>query len=250
VLNGQKTWTSDALDANWIFVLARTDPSAVRHRGLTFLLVPMDQPGVDLRPIRMINGHAAFCETFFTDARTAHEHVVGEVHGGWKTAMHLLGHERGQMAVALPIRFQLDLDRLIALAREHGRLDDPDIRRRLAWCQGRVSVMRGLGWRMATSWLKGDAPGPETSVFKLYWSEYHVAETRLAMDVMGEEGLLVEGRGPAAPDFMDDVGAPNSTASWQGALLNALGGTIYAGSSEIQRNILGERVLGLPREPR
>jgi len=250
VINGQKIWTSDGLDANWIFVLARTDPAAAKHHGITLLLVPIDQPGVELRPIRMITGQAEFCETFFTDARTARAHVVGAVDGGWKVAMHLLGHERGQTAVALPIRFKVDLDRLVELARGRGRLDDPAFRRRLAWCYSRVAIMRGLGWRMATRWLRGEAPGPEASVFKLIWSEYHVEETRLALDVIGEEGLLTWGRPPSAPYLMDDVGAPNSTASWQGALLNSLGGTIYAGSSEVQRNILGEHLLGLPREPR
>jgi alkylation response protein AidB-like acyl-CoA dehydrogenase len=250
VVNGQKIWTSDGLYANWIFVLARTDTSAAKHRGLSFLLVPIEQEGVELRPIRMVPGQAEFCETFFTDARTSAQHVLGEVNGGWKVAMHLLGHERGQTSVSLPIRFRQDLDRLVELARERGVLDDPAIRRRLAWCYSRVQIMRGLGWRMATSWLQGQTPGPEASVYKLFWTEYHVDMGRLAIDIMGEEGLLTSGRPPEKPYEMDDVGAANSTASWQGSMLNALGGPIYAGSSEIQRNIIGEQVLGLPREPR
>ena len=251
VIDGEKTWTSGALDANWIFIIARTDRSERRHRGLSFLLVPLEQPGVMVRPIEMINGQSGFCETFFTGATTAAEHVVGEVGDGWRVGMHLLGHERGQAAVALPIRFQAELARLIDLATECGAIDDPIIRQRLAWCAERVHVMRLLGLRDVTSWIAGKPQGAESSVFKLHWSEYHGAATQLAVDILGPRAMIAAGRRPQGDaEATDEIGAVNSTASWQGVSLNALSETIYAGTSEIQRSIIGERILGLPREPR
>ena len=251
VVNGQKSWTSGGMDANWVFILARTDPASKRSRGLTFLLVPLEQEGVERRPIRMINGQSGFCEVFFTDARTSADCVVGEVGEGWKVGLHLLAHERGQAAVTLPIRFQAELDRLMELARSRGLLEDPVMRQRLAWCCERVHVMRLLGWRAVTRWIAGERPGPESSAFKLHWSEYHGVATQLAMDILGDEGLVTKGRSPQEDaGVTDEVGAANSTASWQGISLNALSETIWAGTSEIQRSIIGERVLGLPREPR
>ncbi len=247
VVNGQKIWTSDGLSANWIFVVARTDPESSRHRGLTLVLVPIEQEGVQLQAIPMMTGHQEFCETFLTDARAKQEHVVGEVGNGWRVAMQLLGHERGETAIALPIRFKRDLDRLIGLARERGKLEDPDVRRRLAWCQTQVETLRWLGLRSVSRWLNDEPVGAETSIFKLAWTEYHMREGALAMDIMGEEGLVTEGRRPVNPYYCDELGAPNSTASWQVSYMNAQGGVIYAGTSEIQRNILAERVLGLPR---
>ena len=149
VINGQKTWTSAGHLADHIFVLARTDPSAPKHKGITFLLVPMDQPGVEVRPIRNLAGYALFNEVFFTDARTASHEVVGAVDDGWRTAMALLGFERGVGATTDAIRFRGDLDRLVSLARERGLTDDPRIRERLAWCHSRVEVMRYRGLHLA-----------------------------------------------------------------------------------------------------
>ncbi|MGH3502631.1 MAG: acyl-CoA dehydrogenase family protein [Nocardioidaceae bacterium] len=247
ILDGQKIWTSDGLPANWIFVLARTNPEAPKHRGLTFFLVPIDQPGVELRPIEMMTGHSDFCETFFTRAKADPAHVVGEVDGGWSVAMALLSYEREETAVALPLRYQRDLERLIDLARSRGKLDDPDVRRRLAWCQTQVQTMRWLGLRSVSQWLAGESDNAQASIFKLCWSEYHVAEGALAMDILGEEGMVTEGRRPRMPYYCDEPQAPNSTASWQGSYLIAQGGTIYAGTTEIQYNLLAERALGLPR---
>jgi alkylation response protein AidB-like acyl-CoA dehydrogenase len=250
VINGQKIWTSYGHLADHIFVLCRTDPSSPKHRGISFLLCPMDQPGVEVRPIKMISGESEFNEVFFTDARCPKGDVVGEVNGGWAVAMTLLGYERGEAAAVFPIRFRTDLDRLFDLARAYGRADDPVIRQRLAWCYSKVEIMRFLGYRTLTSWMAGGHPGPEGSIFKNFWSEYQRSQTELAMDIMGVAGLVPEGRPPMASFQTDDVGAPNSTASWMGTFLNARAGTIYAGSAEIQRNILGEMVLGLPKEPK
>jgi alkylation response protein AidB-like acyl-CoA dehydrogenase len=252
VVNGQKIWTSGARSANWIFVLARTtllsnDAEASKHRGITFLLVPMDQPGVEVRPIDMMNGGDEFCETYFTDARTPAANVVGEVDGGWAVAMTLLGYERGESAATTPIGYRLELDRLVELAKESGRSRDPLIRQRLAACHAKVEIMGYLGKRTLTRFLAGEAPGAESSVFKLYWSEYHQEVTELAVDIVGAAAMVPEGRWRTSPFGPASAGAPNDSASWVSAFLSARAGTIYAGTSEIQRNIVAERILGLPR---
>ena len=250
VIDGQKIWTSVALRANWIFLLARTDSRARGHAGISFLLCPLDQPGIEIRPIRQVTGDSDFNEVFFTGARTPADLVIGAPGEGWKVAMTLLGHERGEEAATNPILFRAELDRLLALAAERGRDRDPLIRQRLAWCYARVEIMRCLGYRILTQVQNGTELGAAASIAKLYWSEYHVAATELALDIQGLDGLVPEGRGPLRAVRTDDPGAPNSSGSWLGAFLNARAGTIYAGTSEVQRNILAETVLGLPREKR
>ena len=249
-IDGQKTWTSVAHRANWIFLLARTEPGARGHAGLSLLLCPLDQPGIDIRPIRQLTGDSDFNEVFFTGARTPADLVVGPPGEGWQVAMTLLGHERGEEAATNPILFRAELDRLLALAAERGRDGDPLIRQRLAWCYARVEIMRYLGYRILTQVHSGTELGAAASVAKLYWSEYHVAATELALDIQGLDGLVPQGRGPLRAVRTDDPGAPNSSGSWLGAFLNARAGTIYAGTSEVQRNILAETVLGLPKERR
>ncbi len=211
----------------------------------------MDQPGIEVRPIEMLNREREFCEVFFDGARTAAANVVGEVGGGWAVAMTLLTHERGEEAATNPILFRAEFDRLVALARAYGKHRDPVVRDRLAWCYTKVETMRCLGARILTQYLHDGELGPAASISKLYWSEYHQRVSELAMQIMGPDGLVPTGRRPARNVRTDDPGAPNSTASWANVfLLNARAGTVYAGSSEVQRNILGETVLGLPREPR
>jgi alkylation response protein AidB-like acyl-CoA dehydrogenase len=250
VLDGQKIWTSQAHRANWIFVLARTDTAVPRHKGISFLLVPMDQPGVVVRPIRSATGASEFNEVFLDGARTPLENVVGPVDGGWQVAQTLLGYERGDEAATNPILFRAEFDRLVELAREQGRADDPIVRDRLAQLLVEVEIMRFLGYRVLTGYLSGAAPGPEASIAKLYWSEYHQRATDLALELAGMRAQVVTGRPPLRGYRTDDPGAPNTTGSWIGSYLNARAGTIYAGTSEIQRNILAETVLGLPKEPR
>ncbi len=250
ILNGQKIWTSAGHLADHIFTLARTDPEAPRHKGISFLLVDMRQPGIEVRPIRMISGESEFNEVFYTDAVCPKHDVVGGLNNGWAVAMTLLGYERGEAAATLPIRFQAELERLLQMAKERGVAGDPVVRQRLAWCYSKVQMMRYLGMRTLTKFTKGHHPGPDGAIAKLYWSEYHKVITELAMDIMGMDGLIPTGRPPQNAFQTDDGGAANSTASWQGVFLNARAGTIYAGSSQIQRNIIGEMVLGLPKEPR
>ena len=198
----------------------------------------------------MISGESEFNEVFFTDAKAPKANVIGEPNQGWAVAMTLLGYERGEAAATLPIRFGTELDRLIALAKQHGKNDDPVIRQRLASCYSKVAIMRYLGMRALTAFLHGGQPGPEASISKVYWSEYHHQSTELAMDILGMHGQVPTGRPPASAFQTDDPGAPNDSASWAGTFLNARAGTIYAGTSQIQRNIIGEMVLGLPKEPR
>jgi alkylation response protein AidB-like acyl-CoA dehydrogenase len=210
----------------------------------------MDQPGVEVRPIKMMSGDSEFNEVFFSDARCPKENVVGEVNGGWAVAMTLLGYERGEAAATFPLMFRTELDRLVALARERGATADPLVRQRLAWAHSKVEIMRYLGLRTLTQFLNGHHPGPEAGTFKLYWSEYHREVTQLAVDILGPDAMAPSGRWPASSFQTDAPGAPNDSASWVGTSYNARAGTIYAGSSEIQRNILGEMVLGLPKEPK
>ncbi|MET7480567.1 acyl-CoA dehydrogenase family protein [Streptomyces sp. NPDC005648] len=250
VIDGQKVWTSGAHHSDWIFVLARTNPGASKHRGISFLLVPLDQPGVEVRPFRMMSGQLHFNEVFFDGARTRADLVVGGVDNGWTVAQSLLGVERGEEAATNPILFRAEVERLVELARQYGKDRDPVIRQRIAWCWSKVEIMRCLGYRILTGWLKGAEPGPESSIAKLYWSEYHTEVTDLAMDIMGLHGQVPVGRPPLRTYRADDPGAANTSASWSTTYLIARSGTIYAGTSQVQRNILAEKVLELPREPR
>jgi len=249
VLNGQKIWTSAGHLADHIFTLARTDPEAPRHKGISFILVDMRQPGVEVRPIKMISGESEFNEVFYTDATAPRHDVVGGVNNGWAVAMTLLGYERGEAAATVPIRFQSEVDRLLLLAKERGVADDPVVRQRLSAAYSKVQIMRYNGMRTLTKFLAGHHPGPDAAISKLYWSEYHKVVTELAVDILGAEALVISGRGPSSAFQTDDEGAPNTTGSWVGTFLNARAGTIYAGSSQVQRNIIGEMVLGLPKEP-
>jgi alkylation response protein AidB-like acyl-CoA dehydrogenase len=164
--------------------------------------------------------------------------------------MSLLGYERGAAAATNSIRFQAELDRLFVLAKERGLAGDPLVRQRLAWCYSKVAIMRYLGMRVLTQFLKGHQPGPDAAITKLYWSEYHRVVTDLGVHLLGAEAMTPTGRQPTSIFGPDDVGAPNSSSSWVETFENARAGTIYAGSSQVQRNILGEMVLGLPKEPR
>lgn len=249
-INGQKIWTSSGHKANWIFVLCRTNPGVKKQAGISFLLCPLDQPGVEVRAIVNASRHHDFNEVFFTDAHTPKENVIGGVNNGWAVANTLLAYERGDDATVTGIRYGEELNRLIAVARDKGKLDDPLLRQRLAWAYSKVQIMRYQGLRAVTNAVNGYHQGPESSLNKLLWSEYHKKLTELALDILGADAIAPSGRDAATGVGFDDVSSPYSSQAWVTTFMGARPGTIYSGSSEIQRNIVGERVLGLPREPR
>ncbi|MEU7021158.1 acyl-CoA dehydrogenase family protein [Streptomyces sp. NPDC046203] len=229
IVDGQKTWTSLAHHAQWCFVLARTTPRAPGarpHAGLSYLLVPLDQPGVTIRPLTQLTGTSEFNEVFFDGARTPAGHVVGAPGDGWKIAMATLGHERGVSTLGQQVGFRRELDALTALARANGTAADPLVHDRL------VRAWAGLRTLRAHALC-----GTDPSLTKLAWSHWHRDLGELAMDIRGAAATLAT----AAPYELDD---------WQRLFLFSRADTIYAGSSEIQRNLLAERVLGLPKEPR
>ena len=250
VINGQKVWTSAGPTANWIFLLVRTDPGAPKHKGLSFLLVPMEQPGVVVRPIVNAAGHSSFSEVFLTDARTAAGNVAGGVANGWSTAMTLLGFERGSQVTTAAIEFGRDLERLRELAAERAMHTDPGIRDGLAWCYSRVQIMRYRGYRDLTLSLHGRLPGADAAISKVIWSEYFRRYTDLAVEILGLDALGARGPGNGGARLVPAAGTPNSPSCWTDELLYARASTIYAGSSQIQRNVIGEQLLGLPKEPR
>jgi len=233
VINGQKVWTSLAHVSHWCFVVARTDPDSARHKGLSFLLVPMDQPGVEVRPIVQITGGGEFNEVFFDDARTAADLVVGEVNRGWAVAMGLLGFERGVSTLAQQVGFERELEHLIELAKARGRANDPLLRQRLVDAYIGLHLMK---WNAMRSMAASGVPGPEASISKLFWGTWHRDLGELFIDVLGPEGLIAEE-------------LPYELTLEQKLFLFTRSDTIYGGSNEIQRNVLGERVLGLPKEP-
>ncbi len=232
VLDGQKVWTSNAHFSQWLFVLARSEPVSARHHGLSFLLVPLDQEGVDVRPIEQLTGGSEFNEVFLTGARTAADLVVGEPGDGWRVAMALLGFERGVSVLGQVVGFDRELAGVVALAEDNGAVDDPVLRDRLAGLRVELEVLRFQALRGLSA---DDAAGP--SVFKLVWANWHKRLGEVAMDVRGLDGLVAAG----APYVLDDL---------QRLFLFSRADTIYGGSDEVQRTILAERVLGLPREPR
>ena len=251
VITGQKTWTSYGHLATHIFALCRTDPDAQRHRGISLLLCPLDQAGITLRPLTTLTGDDEFNEVFFDGARCPVSDVIGAVNDGWAVAMSLLGFERGEAAATLPMKFAKDLERLVMLARRHGRIDDPTILQRLAICAEGVEQMRCMGMAAVSRWVQGEEIGAESSIHKLFWSEWLQQATELAMDIMGEAGIAPQGDGLQGMSFpAAEAGTPNTTGAWADYFLRARAATIYAGSSEVQRNIIGERILGLPRGER
>jgi alkylation response protein AidB-like acyl-CoA dehydrogenase len=230
VVDGQKVWSSFAHIADWCILVARSDPSSAAHAGLTYLIVDMHAPGVEVRPLRQITGEAEFNEIFFTGVEVPRENVVGEIGDGWAVAMTTLLHERGTLGFALTGVLDVAVRKLIALARERG-VDDPRLLDRVAQEWIELQALKFTNYRALTQLMKTGIPGPEGSVSKLHWSESNQRLTKLALELLGEEAQVVYG---------DD-------GDWQYQQLRSLGNTIEAGTSEILRNIIAERVLGLPR---
>lgn len=243
VLNGHKIWTSFAHIADYCFVLARTDPGAQRHKGISFLLVDMKSPGVRVEPIRQITGEADFNEVFFEDVRVPLDALVGEENGGWRLAMAAASFERGTYFIPRQVRFTQEVEALGRLAAGISRegsesaLQDPHLRREIARLAVDSHVLRLKGLRALTHALRGGPPGAEGSSTKLHWSEAHQKMMNIAMELLGERAL--QGPGPA--------GADPAAALWARDYLWTRAETILAGTSEVQRNILAEQMLGLPR---
>lgn len=229
VINGQKFWTSWAHESEWIFVLARTEEGSSRHTGLTLLLVPLNQPGVEVRPIRQITGTSEFNEVFLDGARTEGALHLGPVGDGWKVAMYLLGCERGASTLGQQAHFRYELDLIIALARRNGAARDPLLRQRLAKADMGLQTLRAHALRASSE----NTPMRVASVSKYAWSNWHRDLGELAMDVLGEQGELV----------MTDAALRPLQQLW----LVSRADTIYAGTNEIQMNLMAERALGMPR---
>ena len=237
VIDGQKVWTSWAQWSDWCFVLCRTDPEAKpKHAGISYLLVPMDAPGIQIRPIVQITGDSEFSEVFFDGARTARENVVGEVNGGWKVANATLAFERGASTLGQQMLFQNELDQIVAIARRNGAARDPLVRQRIAHAWMGLRIQRYNALRTLSA-ARGPAVPPAALITKLFWASWHRALGKLAMDVLGAEAEIT-GDGP------------DGLSRLQRLFLFTRSDTIYAGTNQIQRNIIAERALGLPRESR
>ena len=257
VINGQKVWTTQAGFADYIFLLARTDPDAPKHAGISYLLVPMKQPGVEARPIHQIDGSAEFYEVFFDNARCPKENVVGGVNNGWKVAMTTLGFERGTSATTGHRRFEKEWEIIVEKARENGRIDDPHVRQGLAHAWSKVQIMRINGLRSLTAVVQekkdlGVAALGATN--KMFWSEYHRDVMELAIDILGMDGQILTGN-VDEEESVPGYGVRPTNAHYPASVLQSSfffsrSETIWGGTAQIQRNIVGERVLGLPKEPK
>jgi alkylation response protein AidB-like acyl-CoA dehydrogenase len=255
VINGQKVWTTGGHHADYCFLLTRTDAEAPKHKGISYLLVPMRQPGVEVRGITQPDGTAEFCEVFFTDARCPKDNVVGGVNNGWKVANSTLAFERGMSATTGYRRFEEEFKLMVATATENGRIDDPIVRQRLAQYYTKIQILKVNGLRSLSATLTGSkdlgvmALGATN---KMYWSEMHKAAMELALDIFGTSSMLVNtgpeaGSWPGALREKRRAGYPVSPM--MSSFFFSRSETIWGGTSQIQRNIVGERVLGLPKEP-
>ena len=235
-ITGQKVWTSLAHESDFVFVLARIDRDSQRHHGLGFFLVALDQPGVTIRPITQLTGTAEFNEVYFDDAVCSADDIVGAPGDGWKVAMGLLGFERGVSTLGQQMLFQTELDEIIRIAKENGASRDPDIRQRIAEAHIGLRTMRYNSMRMLSGGEDGSL-SREAMIYKLYWSSWHRNLGKLAMDVLGPDAELIE----AGPYELNKL---------QSLFLFTRADTIYGGTNQIQRNLIAERALGMPKEPR
>lgn len=235
-ITGQKVWTSLAHESDFVFVLARTNPEESAHRGLGFFLVPMRQEGVSIRPITQLTGTAEFNEVFFDEAVCGADDIVGAPGDGWKVAMGLLGFERGVSTLGQQMLFQTELDEVIRLAKSNGAARNPAIRQRIAEAHIGLRTLRYNSLRMLSGGEDGSL-SREAMIYKLCWSSWHRNLGKLAMDVLGPDAELIENE-------------PYELGRLQSLFLFTRADTIYGGTNQIQRNIIAERALGMPREPR
>lgn len=237
IITGQKVWTSEAQRADWIFLLCRTDPAAERHRGLSIVAVPTQQAGVDIRPLRQAHGGSGFNEVFLDGARAKLCHVIGGLGHGWEVANATLATERGGDVSVQHLGYEREFHDLVALARENGAMQSPLIRQRMARAWTGVQLLRFNGLRQLAGMRCGQPIGPSGSLHKVLASEHHREFGDLALDVLGSDSMIT-------PD-----GAGYQVDEWQRIFFESRGRCISRGTNEIQRNVVAERILGLPREP-
>jgi len=244
VITGQKVWTSGAQMANMMFCLCRTDPEAPKHQGISYVLVPMKREdgssnGFDLRPIKQLNGGAGFTETFITEAKAPLFNVIAGLNNGWRVTMTTLGNERGGNATTQHVQYTRQFWDTVAMVRSEGKQDDALIRQQLAWAYTRTEIMRFQGLRLLSEVVAKKEPGPASSINKMFWSEYAQRFAEIIMNIRGAEAMVM-------PDQKPDQYRPDR---WQSDFLGTRSVTIWGGTAQVQRNIVGERVLGLPKEP-
>ncbi len=244
IITGQKVWTSGAQAANMMFCLARTDPDAPKHKGISYILTPMEREngesnGFELRPIKQPTGGSHFTETFITEARAPLFNVIGGLNNGWRVTMTTLGNERGGNATTQHVQYTKQFWDAVELAKQYGKSHDPVVRQQLAWAFSHVEIMRFNGLKTLSEVVAKKEPGPGASINKMFWSEYAQRFAEIIMNIRGADSMVM-------PDGPDGSYAPDK---WQTNFLSTRSVTIWGGTAQVQRNIVGERVLGLPKEP-
>src|SRR5436190_7356078 len=251
VVNGQKIWTSSGPIADWGILLARTDAKVAKHKGISCLLLNMRQPGVEVRPLRQITGSSLFSEVFMTNARADRRDLIGRLNQGWEIAQTTLGFERGSNSLGRVTRYAIAFNQLVRAAKELRRdgrplIEDPRVRAKLGKIYAELEVQRYAGLRVLSALNRGESPGAASSITKLSYTEFEKRYYELALEILGPWGQLVTAR----EEFEEIDTSSGEPGTWATAFLWSRAGTIYSGSSEIQKNIIGERVLGLPKEVR
>jgi len=253
IINGQKIWTSGGHIADWGILLARTDPGVPKHKGISCFLFNMRQPGVEVRPLKQITGSSEFNEVFMTNARAERNDLIGRLGQGWEIAQTTLGFERGGNSMARVTRYASAFDHLVEASKKLSRggrplLDDPVVRAKLGRVYAEMEVQRYAALRVLSALQKGDSPGAASSITKLSYSEFEKRYYELCLEILGPYGQVTDGG--LEETTLDVDSSSGVRSSWAYAFLWARAGTIYSGSSEIQKNVIGERVLGLPKEIR
>lgn len=244
VITGQKVWTSGATEANMMFCLCRTDPDTPKHQGISYVLLPMFTPekksnGIELRPIQQPHGVSHFTETFLTESRAPVANIIGGMNNGWRVTMTTLGNERGGNATTQHVEFTRQFWDGVKLLKEKGRTSDPVVRQNLAWAFSHVEIMRFQGLKLLSEVLARKEPGPAASINKMFWSEYAQKFSTFMVNARGADSMLIE----------NDKDGKYIVDRWVGSMFQHRSSTIWGGTAQVQRNIVGERVLGLPKEP-
>jgi len=244
VITGQKVWTSGATEANMMFCLCRTDPDAPKHAGISYVLLPMfkddnSSNGIELRPIKQPHGASHFTETFLTESRAPVANIIGGMNNGWRVTMTTLGNERGGHATTQHVEYTKQFWEAVKMLQENGKSKDPVTRQQLAWAFSHVEIMRFQGLKLLSEVLARKEPGPAASINKMFWSEYAQKFSNHMMNARGAEAMLIE----------DDSNGTYVADRWTSMFFQHRSSTIWGGTAQVQRNIVGERVLGLPKEP-